>query len=81
MPNLETVGKVKKATEKTNRVEDNGKVEASYEITFHLQLERRDYLRLARAGLNGDDLLLTIDVTNFQMSLDDMWHNRQEGVE
>ena len=78
MPNLETVGKVKKATEKINRVEDTGKVEASYEVTFSLQLSRMDYLRLARAGLNGDDLLLNIDVTNFQMSLDDMW-NKSEG--
>ena len=78
MPNLETVGKVTKATEKINRVEDTGKVEASYEVMFRLQLSRMDYLRLARAGLNGDDLLITIDVTNFQMSLDDMW-NKSEG--
>ena len=79
MPNLETVGKVKKCVEKIHRVDNNGAVEATHEITLTLTLDRRDYLRLARAGLNGDDLVLTIDVTNFQMSLDDMWNNSQGG--
>ena len=78
MANLEIVGKVKKCVEKINRVDNTGAVEATHEITFILTLDRRDYLRLARAGLNEDDLLLTIDVTNFQMSLDDMWNKGQE---
>ena len=63
MPNLETVAKVKKCVEKIHRVDDTGAVDATHEITLSLTLDRRDYLRLARAGLNGDDLLLTIDVT------------------
>ena len=49
---------------------------------LHDVAERRDYLRLARAELRGDDLLLALDVANFQMSLDDMWNKgpTQEGT-
>ena len=81
MARLEISAKVKKVTEKITRVGDNGEVDAVCEITFTTSLKRRDYLRLARAELRGDDLLLALDVAAFQMSLDDMWHTgpAQEG--
>ena len=75
MARLEISAKVKKVAEKITRVgEDNGEVDAVCEITFTMSLSRRDYLRLARAELRGDDLLLALDVATFQMSLDDMWY-------
>ena len=82
MARLEINAKVKKVTEKIVRVGDNGDVDAVCEITFTMSLSRRDYLRLARAELRGDDLLLALDVANFQMSLDDMWEkgSTQEGT-
>ncbi len=82
MARLEINAKVKKVTEKITRVGDNGEVDAVCEITFTMSLSRRDYLRLARAELRGDDLLLALDVANFQMSLDDMWEkgSTQEGT-
>ena len=69
-------------TEKITRVGDNGEVDAVCEITFTTSLKRRDYLRLARSELRGDDLLLALDVATFQMSLDDMWNTgpAQEGT-
>ena len=82
MARLEISAKVKKVTEKITRVGDNGEVDAVFEITFTASLNRRDYLRLARAELRGDDLLIALDVANFQMSLDDMWNTgpAQEGT-
>ena len=81
MARLEINAKVKKVAEKIISVTDNGEVDAVCEITFTASLSRRDYLRLARAELRGDDLLLALDVANFQMSLDDMWNTgpTQEG--
>ena len=40
------------------------------------------WLGLARAKLRGDDVLLSLDLANFQMSLDDMWDqgSTQEGT-
>ena len=82
MARLEINAKVKKVTEKITRVGDDGEVDAVCEITFTTSLTRRDYLRLARAELRGDDLLLALDVATFQMSLDDMWNKgpTQEGT-
>ena len=73
MPNLEVSGTVKTAKEKIVHVSDTGGADCTYEITFELHLDRRDYLRLALSALRKDELLLNIDVAAFQMSLDDMW--------
>ena len=73
MADLEFRATVKTAKEKITHVSDTGGTDAAYEITFEAQLTRRDFLRLARAKLRNDELLLSIDVGDFQMSLDDMW--------
>ena len=73
MPDLEFRATVDKATETITHVSDTGGTDATYKVTFAAQLTRRDFLRLCRAKLRNDDLLLRIDVGDFQMSLDDMW--------
>ena len=73
MADLEFRATVKKATETITHVSDAGAADALYEITFEAQLTRRDFLRLARAKLRKDDMLITVDAGDFQMSLDDLW--------
>lgn len=73
MADLEFRATVKKATEKITHVSDTGGTDADYEVTFEASLTRRDFLRIARAKLRKDDLLIRIDVGDFQMSLDDLW--------
>ena len=73
MADLEFSATVKTAKEKITHVSDTGATDATYEITFEAQLTRKDFLRLARAKLRKDDVLLTLDVGDFQMSLDDLW--------
>ena len=77
MADLELSATVKTAKEKITHVSDTGGTDAVYEVTFEATLNRRDFLRLARAKLRKDDLLLSIDVGDFQMSLDDMWDKGQ----
>ena len=74
MASLEINGRVKSAKEKITHVSDSGGTDSVCEITFEVQgMHRRDFLRLVRARLLKDDVLLTLDLSNFQMSLDDMW--------
>ena len=73
MADLEFRGNVKNAKEKITHVSDTGGVDATYEITIDVQLDRKGFLRLARAKLRGDDILFRLDVGDFQMSLDDLW--------
>lgn len=73
MAELEFRSTVKSAKEKITHVSDTGGTDASYEVTFEAQLDRRAFLRLVRAHLHKDDVLLSLDVGDFQMSLDDMW--------
>ena len=73
MADMEFSATVKTVKEKITHVSDTGGTDAVYEVTFEATLIRRDFLRLARAKLRKDILLLSIDVGDFQMSLDDMW--------
>ena len=82
MASLDISAKVKSAKEKITHVSDAGGTDSVCEITFEAHLDRRDFLRLVRAKLRGDDVLLSLDLANFQMSLDDMWDQgyTQEGT-
>ena len=51
---------VHKAKETLKRIEQSGEIDAEYEITFKCQLTRREYLKLARQGLVGNEISLDI---------------------
>lgn len=73
MSELEFRATVKSAKEKITHVSDTGGTDALYEVSFDAQLDRRSFLRLVRAHLRKDDVLISLDIGDFQMSLDDLW--------